>query len=262
MNYQFHEISNYFFVTFLLVGMSAMNVYGNDTPTLAESLLNSYREIDSITCEIRKTTSSDEGSSRMLSRIYFRKPGYIHVDNVSPVKKRIIADGEKLYYYEENALRGFSKPVTKLEEPMLSTYRNIPTTPVEHLLRLEGLEEIVMTGTTEFPVRRAYQAPKVYVVLSCDNTNRLLQIDFFDTPEMKNKTAQYSYSEFFKVSDHCWIPCRHMGTIFLPEGRKVEVARYIQNLTINKPVADNLFDAKSFFKDIEFTDDFQKTYTK
>ena len=64
-----------------------------EEPTLAERLCDRYEAIETITCAIRKTTRSPESTVRMLSRVHYRRPDHIHVENVSPVKRRIIADG-------------------------------------------------------------------------------------------------------------------------------------------------------------------------
>lgn len=230
--------------------------------TLAEELCEAYRKIESISCEIRKITESPENTVRMLSRVHYKKPGKIHVESVSPVSKRIISDGTRLYYYQENAERGFSRPVTELEEPMLSAYKNIPATPVEHLIKLKKYREESLGPTDEFPLRRAYRTGKAYVVLSADTEKKLHSIEFFASEKMEKRTAFYKYSKFIKARPDCWIPCLHEAVINLPDGREIHEARHIHGLQIGKPIPEELFDHSGFLSDVEFTDDFKKTYEK
>ena len=234
-----------------------------DEPTLVERLCAEYERIETITCEIRKTTVGGGRTVRMLSRVFYKKPDHIHVDNVAPAKRRIIADGKKFYYHEQGVPRGFSRPIAELTEEWLSSLRNIPGTPMEHLLKLKAIQkEISLPGTKEFPLRKGYQAEKVFVVLSCDMEKRLIRIEFFDSAEMKEKTGQYDYSAFQKVDDNCWISCLQKAVIFLPDGETVTETRHITNFEANKPIADSMFNADIFFKDVEFVSEFDQTYTK
>jgi len=230
--------------------------------TVVGKLLAAYENIETISCQIRKTT--DGGGSRvtMLSRVFFKKPDHIHVENVSPSKRRIIANGEKLFYHEETVTRGFSKPISQLEPEWLAHLRNLPATPMEHLKKLTGIREDHLQPTFEFPIRRSYQAPKVFVVLSCDTNGCPAQFDFYKAPDMKEKTAQVNYSSFQKVSDNCWIPCLHKSVIFMPGGNNVTETRRIDNLRVNEPIADSMFSSEIFFKDIEFVSNFKDTYNK
>lgn len=259
-------------ISIMVLIATAGTVRANE-PTLAQRLCAGFENIKTVTCEIRKTTTAGGKTVRMLSRVFYKKPDHIHVENVAPVKRRIIADGEKLYYHEEGLPHGFSRPIPELTEKWLSSLRNVPGTPMEHLLKLKQTAETSLPGTPELPLRKAYQTGKVFVVLSCDTEGRLTQIEFFKSPEMKEKTAQYEYSAFRKAADratrsargaagNCWMPCLHKAVVFMPDGEKVTETRRINNLEVNKPIADRIFAADIFFKDVDFVSDFSKTYER
>jgi len=40
----------------------------------------------------------------------------------------------------------------------------------------------------------------------------------------------------------------------------VTETRRVSNLSVNAPIARGLFDPDAFFKDVEFTDEFSRTY--
>ena len=251
--------------TFLAGGMLFLGALGasSATPegeTLAHRLYASYERIKTVSCEMRKTTRTSAGTVRLLSRVSFRNPDCLHVENVSPHHRRIVADGKNLYYYEDDAKAGFSRPIPQLTDAWLASLRNIPATPVDHLTRLKDLPEVVLPPTPDFPRRAGYEATNLYVVLSCDSTGRLARLDFYPSAKMEKKTASYEYSNFTRVDDDCWIPCTQKATISLPEGEELTETRLISDLAVNTPIPDTMFAADLFFKNVEFTDQFDKTY--
>jgi len=241
---------------FSCIGASAS---ATNNVTLAQALIRTYEQIDTVSCEIRKTTRSKSNTVRMLSRVYYKRPDYIHVDNVSPSKRTIIADGKALYYYEEGLPLGFSRPIADLSEIWLKSLRNVPGTPLEHLHNLRDLPEVEIPPIDNEPVRRGYQTKGVFVVLSCDSEGRLVGVRFFETRAMRERIAEYTYAAFQQVSTDCWIPCLHRGALLLSDGTRVEEVRRISNLTVNLAIAERMFDAGVFLKNVSFVDDFEKT---
>jgi hypothetical protein len=142
---------------------------------------------------------------------------------------------------------------------MLTNLRKVPGTAMDHLAKLKGVAETNLDATAEFPERKGYDAGKVFVVLSMDATGRLARIEFFATPKMKEKTAQYDYSDFQQVADGAWIPCLHQG-IFNNAGVEARETVRVDNLSVNKPIPQNLFVAGPFFKGIEFAGSFEDIY--
>ena len=208
--------------------------------TVAERLLASYTAIETLSCDFRKDIESPAGNVRRLSRIFFQRPDHLHVDNVSPVKRRIVADGTALYSYIEGDPRGFSRPVSELDQDWLASLRNIPGTAIEHLVRLAGLPEQELYATEDFPVRRGYQAEKVYVVL-------------------KQKTAAYAYRSLEQVTPGVWIAKLIEADVWMNGQKMTEVSR-LTNLSVNQPLAASLFNPEVYFKDIEFVRDMKDVY--
>ena len=238
----------------------------NNTPTnlttLANTLSSAYKSITTTSCLIRKTVTVNGRSVRWLSRVHYKTGGYVHVDNISPAKRRIVADGKDLYYHDASQLKGYSSPIPDLDPLWTISLKNVPGTPLEHLLRLQAIPEDVLPATTQSPLRRGYQAPKVYVVLSCDSSNRLASIEFFTDKTMTQRTTIYRYSKFHKVSDQCWIPTLHKATTTLPGQKPSSETKRFDNLAVNKPIPKDIFNASLFFKDIKFVSDFKETLAK
>jgi len=228
--------------------------------SLAERLCSIYSQIQSVSCEIRKTTKGGLRTMRMLSRVHYKTPNHIHVDNVAPVKRTIIADGERLYYHESGVKRGFSRPISELSETWLASLRNIPGTPVEHLLPLCGVPSEALPASNDGHAREAYTRENVYVVVTADAENRLHRVDFYKSPAMQAKTGEYVFSHFQEALPGCWIPTQHKATLFLPADEVVVETRRIGNLAVNGNIPGHLFNHELFFKDVEFVGDFEKTY--
>ncbi len=228
--------------------------------TLAQQLLAGYDAVQSVSCEVRRDTETVGGNSaRALSRVYFQKPDRLHVENVTPVQRRIVADGETFFSYIEGDPKGFSRPVSQLNEEMTIQLRKIPGTAMDHLLKIGDAPETVLPAAEGFPVRRGYEKGRLFVVLSMDPENRLARIEFFDSPEMKNRTAQYDYSAFQPAAGGAVIPCLHRGVLWSGGVETRETVR-ISNLAVNQPVPGSLFVAGPFFEGVDFVDDFGNIY--
>ena len=230
------------------------------TPTLAEKLFASYDAVETLTCSVRKKTEGPQQSVTLLSRITFRRPDHIHVENVAPARRRIIADGEKLYYHVEGAPRGFSRPIRELSATWLGSLRNVPASPMENLRKLQGITEQRLPGNDAYPLRAAYDTERLTVVLSCMTSNRLSRVDFYTDKARRQRSATYEYSQFVEAADGtCALPCLHKAEVILPDGTRVKETHRFTNVVINEPVADRLFAPDLFFDDVEFVDDFEAT---
>ncbi len=162
----------------------------SDTPsTAAERLCKGYETISSITCSIRKTTSGPEGRITLLSRVFYEKPDRVHIENVAPQKRRIIADGSKLYYHEDGRKKGYAESIPRLSDTFRNALRNQPATPLEHLRKLRSLTEDELDGNDRFATRKGYQADKLYIVLSLDREGRLGRITVAPTPIIEHRPA-------------------------------------------------------------------------
>ena len=80
---------------FLFAGLAPLASHGGE-PTLAEKLCSEYAKIESVSSEIQKTITTGGKSVKWLSRVFYRKDDRIHVENVTPEKRRIVADGKSL----------------------------------------------------------------------------------------------------------------------------------------------------------------------
>jgi len=197
---------------------------------------------------------------RLLSRVHYKFPNHIHVENAAPVKRTIIADGKTLYYYQDGMPRGFSQPIDELNATWLAPLQNIPGTALEHLIPLYEIEEIELPKTEAGLIQRGYQVKELFVVLIADGQNQLQQINFFKTPAMQIKTGEYIYSKQKQVTPNCWISTHHKATLYLPNEEVINETRHFSNLAINEDIPDQLFNHELFMKDVKFTPEFKNTY--
>ncbi len=227
--------------------------------TLVDSLLSGYGEIQSLSCEVRRDSESGDNKVRTLSRVYFQKPDRLHVESVAPLSRRIVADGTNFFSYVAGDPKGFSRPVARLERDMLISLRKVPATAMDHLLRLEGAPETNLPPTAGFPVRRGYDTGKMTAVLSLDTSNRLACIEFFADREMTQKTARTEYSHFSEALPGVWLSRLHKTVVWMGGGESRETNRF-DNLSVNKPIAPNLFNASLFFQKVDFVANIEQMY--
>jgi outer membrane lipoprotein-sorting protein len=225
-----------------------------------DRLLSEYAKIETVTCQVRRTVDSQNRKIKFLSRIYYTNKNQLHVENLTPVKRRTIADGKHLHQYGEGDPKGFSRPVSELSEPMAISLQKVPGTAMDHLIRLKGMNEQQLPNDSDTEKRVGIDTGKQYVVLLLDEEDRLKGIDFYKSSEMKDKTADYDYSDFQEVLTGVWVPFRHLATLRSSNGNHTETVR-VDSFIANKPVAESLFIAASFFdKEIDFVDSFEKIY--
>lgn len=240
----------------IFLGLGTSAVQAAD-PTLAEKICSSYSQVETVSCRVRKTSEVDGKTATLLSQVYYQRPDRMHVENIAPVRRRIIADGRQFYYYVEGMAKGFSCPLAKLEGEWSIMQKSVPGSAMEHLLRLQGVAEEPLKALPDFPVRCGYVRERVFVALSCDAQGRLARIEFFKKPDMQTRTAQIDYSDFRKVTDTCWLAGLQQGTAYFGANTVRETRRF-DNMIINKPVTAGLFDAAPYFPKVDFTDDFNK----
>src|ERR1035437_8810360 len=122
---------------FVVAGLFGASAAPAAEPTLAEKLCSSYTQVESVSCRVRKTSEVDGKTATLLSQVYYQRPDRMHVENIAPIQRRIIADGRQFYYYVEGMAKGFSCPLTKLEGEWSIMQKSVPGSAMEHLLRLD-----------------------------------------------------------------------------------------------------------------------------
>lgn len=227
--------------------------------TLAEKLIAQYEQVQALTCDIRRDTETGDTKVTTLSHVTFQRPDRLFVENVTPLKRTIVADGTNFFSYIEGDPKGFSRPINKLSEDMLISLRKVPGTAMDHLLRLKGVPENSMEPEKDFPVRKSYDAGKVFAVLSMDPEGRLARIEFYPSKEMKEKTAQYDYSQFQEALPGVWIPTLHRVS-YSQGGVDASESSRVDNLRINPSVNPDLFDPGRYFVNIKFASTFDEIY--
>lgn len=227
--------------------------------TLAEKLIAEYEQIHTLTCDIRRDTESGDTRITTLSHVTYQRPDRLHVENVTPLNRTIVADGTNFFSYIDGDPKGFSRPIDQLNEDMLISLRKVPGTAMDHLLRLKGVPENSMEPEKDFPVRKSYDAGKVFVVLSMDPEGRLARIEFYPSKEMKEKTAQYDYSQFQEALPGVWIPTLHRVS-YSQGGVDASESSRVDNLRINPSVNPELFDPDRYFVNIKFASTFDEIY--
>lgn len=226
-----------------------------------KQLLAGYAKIETASCRLRRTVDGGISKTRFISRIYYTNKDQLHVDNLSPLKRRTIADGITLSQYGEGDPKGFSRPIKDLSEQMKISLRKIPGTATDHLMRLRDFPETILA--TENGIKRiGIATDKTYAILSINAQNQLIAITYYKTPAMKVETASYKYSAFKELIPGVWVPFQHNASL-TRQGEKISESIRVDSLTLNQPVAQSLFIASNFFsKDIDFVDDFSKIFTK
>ncbi len=227
--------------------------------TLAERLLASYEAVQSVSCELRRETRSEGGNVlRILSRVHWRHDDRLHAETVSPLRRRVVADGETLFSYIEGDPMGFARPIERLDPDWLVSLRKIPGTPTEFLLRLQGVPETVLAPAPEFPVRRGYATPRLFVVLAVDTEGRVGRVETYRDAETGEPLSVHRFEQW-EAREGAWFSLRQ-ETVTSMDGGRVRETVQILRLEVNPVLPAPLFQPQRFFRGVRFTDDFRRIY--
>lgn len=226
---------------------------------LVDELLESYVAIETVSCEVRRTSEIGGKKIRSLSRVHYQRPDRINVYSRVPIQRRHVADGERMYYYVEGDPKGFSRPIADLDKDWLFSLRQVPGTAMKHLLEIGDAEEDELAPADDYPIRRGYATGKPYIVLCCDGNGRLARVEYYQSADMKDRILKSEYKNFFEPIEDVWIARLHQSEFNMHGIAKTETVQFI-NMIVNQPIAKKLFDPSLYFKDVEFVEDFDKIY--
>lgn len=248
----------------LLIGVIGVLFTGSAGATepatsVVERLLSTYDGVQTVQAEIRRDTEGPSGKSRRLSRVYYKRPDQIHVEGVTPPRRRIVADGTHFYSYIDGDPKGYARPIAALEGDWLISLRQIPGTPTDFLLRLRGQPEEPLPATDRFPTRIGVKVESRYFVLSLDSTGRLAQLEFFNDAPHGTPIASYTYENYQEPTPGAWFPLVQRAVLRDGRDEVVETTR-LSNLRVNQVVPDPLFLPDTFFKGVVFTDNLDDIY--
>lgn len=226
--------------------------------TVLERVRKPYESIQSLSCEIRRDTPLPDGQVlRMLSRVYYQRPDRLHVENFSPVKRRIVSDGTVFRSFTEGAPKGFSRPVAELNDEMLRNLRMVPGSAANMLDLLAETAEVPLEPTADYPVRAGYDNGKSFAVLNLDEKGRLARFEIYGSAAMTDLQTRTDFSAFQEVVPGVWIACLQQSKIMVQGMERTETTR-VDNLAANGEIPASLFEAGAFFPGVEFVDSFEK----
>lgn len=228
--------------------------------SVVEQLIAAYQAVERVQVEIRRDTVGPEGRSRRISRVYYARPDRLHVETVTAPRRRIVADGKRLFSYFEGDRRGFSRPIEQLDPKWLISLRQVPGSPMDHLLRLRGGIESEWPPEPPCARRVAVATVERYALLCLDEAGRLIRLHYYRDADRTIPVAQYRYEQFVEPVEAAPLALVQRATLYLPDGRAVEETTRLYGLTVNGDMPSGLFDASAFFREIDFSADFGELY--
>ena len=226
--------------------------------TVLERVLKPFEAVQSLSCEIRRDAPLPDGQTmRMLSRVYYQRPDRLHVENFSPIKRRIVSDGAVFRSYTEGAPQGFARPVAELNEEMARNLRMVPGSAAGVLEVLADVPEVPLEPTAEFPIRAGYDNGKSFSVLNLDEQGRLARFEIYGSAAMTELRSRTDFSAFQEVVPGTWIAGLQQSKVTLQGLERTETTR-VDNLAANGEIPAALFAAEAFFPGVAFVDSFEK----
>jgi outer membrane lipoprotein-sorting protein len=237
--------------------LAGTSLAGNKT---IEDIIKQYAKIDSVSCIVSRAISFNDKDVRLLSRVYYERPNKLHVQQTAPLQRRIVCDGTNFFYYIKGDPKGYSNPVDKLSHKQIIELEKIPGSSEDILYRLLELTPKQLTGNEEFPTQLAYTTTNdINIVIYIDQKKLIQKIKFYESKELVKLTSTYEYSNFIEAIPGVFVPTTHKMTVNINDKTRTEIAKFSQ-YKANGPISQSLFNAKPFFKGVEFVDSFKKIY--
>lgn len=224
------------------------------------NLIAAFDVIDRVQCDVRRDTEAGVQRGRMLSRVSFARPDRLHVDNISPLPRRIVCDGTNFFSYVEGDPTGFSRPVSALDPSMLFGLRALPGTPMEHLLRLQGRPETNLPPAPGFSRCVRILGPAPQATLAFDIQGRLVRFEIFDDPASSQPMAVWDYAGFIEPAPGVWIPTLHKAVMHMGGGGGARETSRFENYRVGATLDPSLFDPARHFRSVMFTNSFDAIY--
>lgn len=243
-------------LTFILtLSLMSIAAFGGEE---VQRLLEPYEKIETLTCRLRRTRQTPAGEIKYVSKIYYTNQDQLHAENLEPIKRFTIANGKTLHQYMLGASKGFSRPIENLSPQMKLSLRQVPGTPMEHLLRLIDSPEKKLPPGANQEKRVQVDCDGKYIVLTIDEKNLLTKIDFFSDQTLQDVNATYTYRRYKEVLPSVFVPFQHDAELKVQSETITEILR-IDLFEANKPIAPSNFDFKNFISnDIDFVDSFEE----
>lgn len=216
-------------------------------------LLASYSCIEKAAAKVRTTSANESGQVATLARVHFQRGDLLHVQNVVPLKRRIISDGVSLHYKEDKKPQGYRKTITELDTGWLNQLRNVPGSPMEYLFPLEPLEEDNLLPTDNAASAIGCSLGGTYIVLSLDDLGRLTRIAYFGSDDQTNKRMEHLFSDFDEPCPGAWLARTH-ETVLYAGGRQTRSTTMYSSMAVNATLHSVLFEPTHFFPDVTFAD--------
>ena len=222
--------------------------------TVVQQVCRPYEVIQTMSCEVRRDKELPDGDVlRMMSRVHFKRPDLLNVETLSPVKRRIVADGTTYRSYVEGQSKGLMSLVAKLPQEKQAELRTVPGTLGDALGLLAHAEEKRLEPLAEFPVRAGYATDNAFTVLNMDSSNRLARLEVFSDVDMGTLVARTDFSAFQEVLPGVWIATLQRAIITVKGVTVAETTR-VGNIAVNRDMPDTFFEAERFFKGVKFTE--------
>ena len=221
----------------------------------AARLLEGFESVKTLGCEMRRDKPLPGGGTvRMLSRVLYEAPDRINSENVTPVARRSVCDGERFWQHVDAFETGFSRPVADLPREMRDNLRMLPGSNANLLwpLRDAGEEPLVPVDGIR---RVGHKLENAYAILGFDGEGRWVLYEV-RTPDREGAPLLKAvYSDFQELAPGVWLACRQESVLHVEGARATESLR-ITRVRADDPIPAASFDGGAFFPGVRFVSDF------
>lgn len=226
---------------------------------VVDALLEGYRGIDTLRCDVRRERTAGDETLRRLSRVYYADGNRIHVENVTPFRRRIVSDGRTLHYHRDGMPQGWACPVDELPPAWARRLQTVPGTPMEHLLLVRDAAGEALPAAEGLPVRRRYRLGDVDLEVGLDDAGRVARVVVRGEKNGVPIVSTYTYLEFRAAGKDSWVAARTRAELRVGEQTLHEDTR-LTGLVIDEELPRGVFDPAGSFEGVHFVDTLEEAF--
>lgn len=203
--------------------------------------------VTNLSCTVRRQLDADGGE--LVSRVVWARGGFLNVETLVPVRRRVVVDGESAWTLDEGEKKPRRVAFADQSPAQKASVLCVPATPEDVLSALDPGSAADLPAPaapharqTAFGFRDAPAGSSGRALVSLDAEGRVRAVDFFSDPDLRWRVASHAWNAPVEALPGVWLFARSVAETAV-DGRPVAVETRYDNLRVNEALDPDTFAA-------------------
>lgn len=228
---------------------------GVPASVLIDAIRATYAPVENVSCTVRRTltvTGRDSDSGETLSRILWARGGRLNVQRLSPVRRRTVIDGMRVWTAADGDAEPVSFPVGEQLPSQKANLASVPASPEESLAMLDPLSATDILPPCDGFARQVEfrssdtNGPPVKVVVSLGGDGNVARIDVSGAGSADVPAFTTAFASPVEAIPGV-VLFRRIETTSTVSGRTLKAATSYERLRVNGDIPASAFDRNAYF---------------